>query len=224
MSTPLEWSTAQRKVNDLLPLEINPRKITEAKRMKMIESLQRFNLVDIPVIDTDGTIISGHQRLRALQAIGRGDELIDCRVPNRKLTAKEVKEYNLLANSHFGEFDFELLETDFGDVDFDLVPIDLSKIEFEQSEDFTKYREKFDKQKELNPDELSDDFSLPEGDKAPFQQITFTLADAQAEQVKNAIADIKQTEEYKYAETFGNENSNGNALYLIVIQWAGQKI
>ena len=33
--------------------------------------------------------------------------------------------------------------------------------------------------------------------------MTFTLADEQAEQIKNAISDIKQTEEYKYAETMG---------------------
>ena len=61
------------------------------------------------------------------------------------------------------------------------------------------------------------------GDKAPFQQMTFTLADEQATVIKNAIADIKATEEYKYCETMGNENSNGNALYLIVSQWAGQR-
>ena len=53
--------------------------------------------------------------------------------------------------------------------------------------------------------------------------MTFTLADEQAEQIKNAIADIKKTDEYKYAETMGNENSNGNALYLIVMQWAEQR-
>ena len=72
-------------------------------------------------------------------------------------------------------------------------------------------------------DELGDNFSLPEGDKAPFQQITFTLADEQAEKIKNAISSIKQTEEYRYSETMGNENSNGNALYLIVKQWAEQR-
>jgi hypothetical protein len=49
------------------------------------------------------------------------------------------------------------------------------------------------------------------------------LADEQATQIKNAIADIKLTEEYKYMETLGNENSNGNALYLIIMQWAEQK-
>jgi hypothetical protein len=72
-------------------------------------------------------------------------------------------------------------------------------------------------------DEFGTDFSLPDGDKAPFQQMTFTLADEQATQIKNAIADIKQTDEYKYAETMGNENSNGNALYLIIMQWAEQR-
>jgi hypothetical protein len=72
-------------------------------------------------------------------------------------------------------------------------------------------------------DEMSEDFTLPSGDKEPFQQMTFTLADEQATQIKNAIADIKQTDEYKYAETMGNENSNGNALYLIIMQWAEQK-
>ena len=76
---------------------------------------------------------------------------------------------------------------------------------------------------DLDADDYGTDFDLPEGDKAPFQQMTFTLADEQAEQIKNAIADIKQAEEYKYCETMGNENSNGNALYLIIMQWAEQR-
>jgi hypothetical protein len=76
---------------------------------------------------------------------------------------------------------------------------------------------------EVNPEDMTDGFSLPDGDKAPFQQMTFTLADEQAQVIQNAISEIKQTEDYKYAETMGNENSNGNALYLIVMQWAGQR-
>jgi hypothetical protein len=53
--------------------------------------------------------------------------------------------------------------------------------------------------------------------------MTFTLADEQAEVIKNAITDIKETNEYKYADAMGNDNSNGNALYLIVAQWVGQR-
>ena len=76
---------------------------------------------------------------------------------------------------------------------------------------------------DVDQSEYGEEFSLKDGDKEPFQQMTFTLADEQAEQIKNAIADIKQTEEYKYCETMGNENSNGNALYLIVMQWVEQR-
>ncbi len=76
---------------------------------------------------------------------------------------------------------------------------------------------------DLSADGLGTDFTLPDGDKAPFQQMTFTLADEQATVIKNAIDDIRATDEYKYAETMGNENSNGNALYLIVAEWAGQR-
>jgi hypothetical protein len=75
----------------------------------------------------------------------------------------------------------------------------------------------------VDPNELDDGFSLPDGDKSPFQQMTFTLADEQAEQIKNAITDIKATEEFKFSETMGNENGNGNALYLIIMQWAEQR-
>ena len=66
-------------------------------------------------------------------------------------------------------------------------------------------------------DEFGTEFSLPDGDKAPFQQMTFTLADSQADFIKEAIRKIK--EEKPDIETFGNENSNGDALYGVGLQW-----
>jgi hypothetical protein len=54
--------------------------------------------------------------------------------------------------------------------------------------------------------------ALPEGDRAPFQQMTFTLADAQAEQVKQALTAAQHAG--PFVDT-GNENSNGNALARI---------
>jgi hypothetical protein len=81
----------------------------------------------------------------------------------------------------------------------------------------------FPKEWLLDPEEMSEEFSLPDGDRDPFQQMTFHLADEQATQVKNALDDVKALEEFKWIETFGNDNRNGNALYLIVMQWAEQK-
>lgn len=127
----LEWTTEQRKVNDLLPLDINPRKISEHKKQQLIKSIEKFNLAEIPAVNKDNTIISGHQRIKALQLIDRGEEMIDVRVPNRQLTRKEVKEYNLISNTHAGEWDFEILEVEFEDVkieeiwDFDIPGFDM---------------------------------------------------------------------------------------------------
>lgn len=56
----LQWSTAQRKVKDLVPHPRNPRTITSEKMEKLKASIERFNFVEIPAIDTNGTIISGH--------------------------------------------------------------------------------------------------------------------------------------------------------------------
>ena len=112
----LKWETKKVKVKDLIQLNINPRKISETKKKKLIESLERFNLVEIPAVNADMEIIGGNQRVTALMLVGRGDEYIDVRVPNRKLTKKEVKEYAIISNTHAGEFDFEILELEFADI------------------------------------------------------------------------------------------------------------
>ncbi len=81
------------------------------------ESISRFNLVEIPAIDTDNTILAGHQRLKAMQLVGRGEEEIDVRVPNRALTTKEREEYLLRSNQNTGSWDDELLKA----MDMDLL-------------------------------------------------------------------------------------------------------
>jgi hypothetical protein len=76
---------------------------------------------------------------------------------------------------------------------------------------------------DVNPDDFGDEFNLPDGEKSPFQRIAYIVADAQAELMKGAVETIKQSEEFKSMETYGNDNSNGNAIYLIVKQWAEQR-
>jgi len=112
----LKWETKKVKVKDLIQLDINPRKISEDKKQKLVESLEKFNLVEIPAVNTDLQIIGGNQRVTALLLVGRGDEEIDVRFPNRKLTKKEVKEYAIISNTHAGEFDFEILDLEFADI------------------------------------------------------------------------------------------------------------
>jgi DNA modification methylase len=113
----LDWHNSQRRVRDLVPYEFNPRKLSEAGYARLKASLEYFGLVEVPVIDADGVVLAGHQRLRILLDLGRGDELIDVREPNRKLTQEEFKRYNVTSNVAAGEWDYEGLLTNFGDLD-----------------------------------------------------------------------------------------------------------
>jgi len=110
---PLVWRTEKRRVNDLLPYEKNPRKITDKQMEDLKESLKKFNIVELAACNTDGKIIAGHQRIKALQLLGRGEDTIEVRLPNRKLTAEEFKQYLLISNRSGGSWDWEILASDF---------------------------------------------------------------------------------------------------------------
>jgi site-specific DNA-methyltransferase (adenine-specific) len=114
---PLEWHTTQRQVRQLVPLEYNPRILSEEGRLRLERSLAKFNLVEIPAINLDDVVIAGHQRLRVLLDAGRGDEFIDVRAPNRLLTKEELDEYNITSNVGAGSWDYQGLLDDFAHLD-----------------------------------------------------------------------------------------------------------
>ena len=136
---PLEWYTVQRKVSELVPYEYNPRKISDLDKERLKKSLEKFNLVEIPVIDIDNTLIGGHQRVIILFELGRGEEIIDVRIPNRKLTEDEFKEYNLRSNILNGEFDYEKISEFFSDINLTEIGFDINSFDdFIQSENAVK--------------------------------------------------------------------------------------
>ena len=145
----LKWETVQRKVSELIPYDFNPRSITAEKKAELKQSLEEFDLVEIPVIDFDDIIIAGHQRIEALFVLGRKDELIDVRFPNRKLTEYEFKKYMLVSNKHAGFYDFSEVAEHFAD--FDLEEFNTKNDEFI-----------FEKPKILEPEEDDFDEKLPE--------------------------------------------------------------
>ena len=138
----LEWKTTTKTVNELIPQKINPRTISDKQLSDLKRSLEKYNLVEIPAVDLDGTILAGHQRIKVLKILGRGDELIDCRAPNRKLTEKESKEYLIASNKLGGDFDYDLLKS-----------FDLDTLEF-AGFDKIELGELWDKEKEITDDEF----------------------------------------------------------------------
>lgn len=105
--TDLVWRLEKRNISDLKEFKKNPRKITKTQFDHIKASIEKFGLIDKPFINTDNTIIGGHQRLRILQRLGY-DEL-EVQVPNRSLTEKEVEELNYRHNENSGDWDYDIL-------------------------------------------------------------------------------------------------------------------
>jgi hypothetical protein len=191
------------KLSEIKSNPNNPRIIKDDKFRKLVKSIQEFpKMLEIRpvVVNADMIVLGGNMRLKACKEAGLKEVPV---IFAHNLTDEEQKQFIIKDNVGFGEWDWDMIANEW----------DAEKLE-EWGFDIPGFDD---------VEDLGEEFSLPEGDKAPFQQMTFTLADEQAEQIQNAIADIKQTQEFKYAETMGNENSNGNALYLIIMQWAEQK-
>ena len=182
----------------------NPRLIKDDKFKKLVSSIKEFpEMLEIRpiVVDNDNIVLGGNMRLRACKEAGLKEVHI---IKADQLTEKQQREFIIKDNVGFGEWDWDDIANGWNVEQLKTYGLDMP-VFIEDSEEF------------------GTDFDLPDGDKDPYQQMTFTLADEQAEQIRNAIEDIKRTEEYKYCETMGNENSNGNALYLIIMQWAEQR-
>ena len=196
--------TEKVKISKIKTNPNNPRLIKDDKFKKLVKSIKEFpEMLEIRpiVVDKDNIVLGGNMRLRACQEAGLKEVHI---LQADQLTEKQQREFIIKDNVGFGEWDWDDLANEWDTEELEDWGLDLP-VYIEDS------------------DEFGTEFSLADGDKEPFQQMTFTLADEQAEQIRNAIEDIKRTEEYKYCETMGNENSNGNALYLIIMQWAEQR-
>lgn len=162
----LIWHTEQRIVKELIPLDYNPRKRNEDKQAELRKSLSDFNVVDTPVLNLDGVLISGQRRLEALFELGRGNDTIDVRVPNRLLTEDEVKRYCLLANTHAGEWDLPKLEAHFADIYKEILSLpSFDNVDLPSAEVIT--REK-DSQREIVEDEFCD---IPEDNYIPVTKL-----------------------------------------------------
>ena len=205
----------------LVPFQPDNLKKTEPHKLqKLANSLCENGFsMNFYVWEKDGQIyiIDGHSRQEVLQLLESGaifpkdpsgkeyQVTIPDKFPCSFLHLKnksEAKKAVLIYNSKYKSIDSDILSEWVSDLSLDELK---SQIEIP----------------ELNlnlttMEGLDDKFQLPDGDKAPFQEMTFTLANDQAIIIQNALTDIKKSEEYKYVETFGNENSNGNALYLLV--------
>lgn len=98
---------------DLIEAEYNPRKISDEDFKQLKKSLSNFDCVEPIVINTyagrENVIIGGHQRLKAMKALGF--EEVPCVEVN--LPIDKEKQLNIRLNKNSGEWDFVKLDAEF---------------------------------------------------------------------------------------------------------------
>jgi len=124
----ITWNLKTFNIYDLTDYSKNPRSLTKQQFEQLKKSLDKFGLIDKPIINADekNTVIGGHQRLRVLRA--EGQKSVECWIPSRKLTDREVEELNIRLNKNTGDWDFDTLANNFemGDLlDWGFTEIDL---------------------------------------------------------------------------------------------------
>ena len=101
------WKVEKRKVKDLKDHPDNPREISIRMLDELKKSIQEDGIFALPYINTDNTIIGGHQRKQAFTDLGIKETL--CLVPDKLLNEQQVKRVMLRGNKISGEFDMEKL-------------------------------------------------------------------------------------------------------------------
>lgn len=104
------WSLEVWKIKDLLSHEKNPRKLSDLDEKQLKLSIERFGLIDKPIISKSGGVIGGHQRIKVLKKMGV--KSVECWVSNKDLTQQEIDELCIKLNRVQGEWDWEILSKD----------------------------------------------------------------------------------------------------------------
>lgn len=206
MATFPEYKTAA--TDSLIPYARNSRAHSAEQVAQIAASIKEFGFLNPIIVDGDNSIIAGHGRVMAAQKLGIKE--LPC-IEASHLTDTQRRAYiiadnKLALNSGWDDEMLRIELAELGEADFDLELTGFSLDEIEALE--------FDEGEDVGmPD-------LPDGDKEPFQQKTFTLHDEQAAIVDDAVT-LARTN--PLVDTGLNENSNGNALALICQQWLEER-
>jgi len=123
----IEWKLEPVLIKLLKENPKNPRQINKDVVQRLGEFIEKFGLIDKPIINQDNTIIGGHQRIRIIKK--NKEKTVECWIPSRMLTEEECDELMIGVNKIHGQFDYDILSTHFE-------PLDLLKWGFTEKELF----------------------------------------------------------------------------------------
>lgn len=124
-----------KKVSDLIPYEKNPRKNDEAVEY-VANSIKEFGFKVPIVIDKNGTIVTGHTRLKASKQLGIKE--VPCIIAD-DLSKEQIKAFRLADNKvgEVAQWDYELLNDELDEIlNLDMSEFNFTKIEDVDLDDF----------------------------------------------------------------------------------------
>ena len=190
---------------ELIPYARNARTHSEQQVQQIAGSIQEFGFCNPVLIDASNGIIAGHGRVMAAQLLKL--ESVPC-LRLSHLTDAQKRAYVLADNriALSSGWDEEMLANELSDLHADEFDMALLGFDADELGKLLAFEAE-----EIEPPVLAD------GDREPFQQMTFTLHDDQAEAIKRAMEQAKQEGPFDGP----NENSNGNALARIAEAYCG---
>ena len=186
----------------------NPRNIKTADFKRLKKQITELGVYK-PLIackENGGyTVLGGNMRLRALKELGIKE--VGISIVKAETEAKKIK-YALSDNDRAGEYDEQqLAELVYPHIEE--ISLEDYKVDLGEAIDLKEAVAEFGPD---GPDWGAALSGLPDGDRAPFQQMTFTLHDDQVEQVNRAVKIAMKLGDFTGLE---NQNRNGNALAFV---------
>lgn len=204
----------ETSVHELVFDDHNFNKGTQYGQHLMEESLRRFGVGRSILIDKNNRIIAGNKTVEnagqldiedVLIVETTGNQIVAVKRTDIDLDTKDGREMAMADNA-----------TSAANLAWDAEEI------FEKAEEFGIVPNDWGVKVEmLNPDELSDDFELENGERGNVRHMGFVVSTEQQELITQCLERVMGL--CPDEMTFGNSNKNGNALYYIISQWAEQK-
>lgn len=189
-------------IDRLIPYARNSRTHSDEQVAQVAASIREFGFTNPVLIDGEGGIIAGHGRVMAARKLGMAD--VPCirlaHLSDAQKRAYIIADNKLALNAGWDDEILALELLDLRGEDFALPLSGFTSEELEQI--FSAF--------DVSP--LGEMPQMPSGDRQPFQQVTFTLHDTQAEQVQAALKAARNIGPYIGSP---NQNGNGNALARI---------
>ncbi len=103
----INWTLQEVLIKDLMKHPKNPRQINKDQVERLSQNMDKFGLIDKPIINRDNIIIGGHQRIAILKK--KKIKTVQCWIPEFQLSEEDVDELCISLNLHQGKFDFDIL-------------------------------------------------------------------------------------------------------------------